>query len=614
MRCFLGLLVVLALALPGQAQTEKKPATEEISRLIDNLGSPRYLDREKARFQLEQIGEPALPQLREAAQSENLEVRMAAAKLVSALDQKLLTGKLLAPKMVRLNAKNTSVWDAIQDLSKQSGYAIQVQGDQKALQDRKITLDTGETTFWKAFDQLCREGGLQEVAAPAAPNPYNNLIAPTFNRQIQIQPNIIRKIQNKNIKIKIGNLPNGILPVPANPVPPNGVLPVPAKPAAAPVPKANLQPLNRALLAAALTQVQVGGVQPAQPKPPKFAPAIQPAQPKPPKVAPAIQPVQIQVNGIVIGNNRLPGNDQAVPNANPAGQIQVKSGKSKPLPTCYVGAVRIQVVSVTARDNDEVTIVLRASAEPHLKGFNLFGNPAIEKVIDDLGQSLRPSMESEPANPQNPFGVPIYGGPVGSAVQEATFTLKLGDKRAKTLTHLEGTLMSKVMAPTEDLARIKNVLKSTGQSVKGKDGGTMQVVSAQKTGNGIYRLEIEMDNLGDRNNPFQMLPGGGIRINGNGGKIVFQQIRIANNGVVATIGGGSTDNTPQLVDKNNIPFRVVNVPSTSFEGNNGKFKSRMTVEYQASNANQGEPADLVVTGQRQVNVDLPFRLENVPLP
>src|SRR5207248_2605294 len=52
--------------------------------------------------------------------------------------------------------------DAVAELARQSGYNIQVLGDRAALASRKITLDTGETTFWQAFDQLCEKGGLVE--------------------------------------------------------------------------------------------------------------------------------------------------------------------------------------------------------------------------------------------------------------------------------------------------------------------------------------------------------------------------------------------------------------------------------------------------------------------
>src|SRR5262249_25452325 len=70
-----------------------------------------------------------------------------------------------APKKVRLNLKDTPVIDAVDELVRQSGYNIQIQGEVAALVKRKVTLDTGATTFWQAFDLLCDKAGLVEIAA-----------------------------------------------------------------------------------------------------------------------------------------------------------------------------------------------------------------------------------------------------------------------------------------------------------------------------------------------------------------------------------------------------------------------------------------------------------------
>ena len=64
----------------------------------------------------------------------------------------------LAPKMVKLNLTNVSVVDAIAELSRQSGYGIQIVGDRSVLANRMITLQTGEVSFFQAMDQLCRQG------------------------------------------------------------------------------------------------------------------------------------------------------------------------------------------------------------------------------------------------------------------------------------------------------------------------------------------------------------------------------------------------------------------------------------------------------------------------
>ena len=80
-----------------------------------------------------------------------------------------------------------TVLDAVNELSKQSGYPIQIDGDRTQLAQRKITLETGETTFWQAFDLLCQKGGLTDVT-----NNFNNggpiYRNPPVGGGIQIQP------------------------------------------------------------------------------------------------------------------------------------------------------------------------------------------------------------------------------------------------------------------------------------------------------------------------------------------------------------------------------------------------------------------------------------------
>src|SRR5207247_3957033 len=126
--------------------------------------------RHRAKAELEAIGAPALDALRKAARSSDLETSRRAEEIVKKLEDKITTESLLAPKKVRLNLKDTPVPDAVAELSKQSGYNIQLLGDRAALAGRKVTLDTGETTFWEAYDRLRQKAGLVEVVNGV--NPY----------------------------------------------------------------------------------------------------------------------------------------------------------------------------------------------------------------------------------------------------------------------------------------------------------------------------------------------------------------------------------------------------------------------------------------------------------
>ena len=72
----------------------------------------------------------------------------------------------LAPTKVHLNLTGTPVDQAVAELSHKSGYFIFLSDEEGkgSLKKRTITLDTGEVTFWEAFEKLCAKGGLVEGA------------------------------------------------------------------------------------------------------------------------------------------------------------------------------------------------------------------------------------------------------------------------------------------------------------------------------------------------------------------------------------------------------------------------------------------------------------------
>ena len=45
--------------------------------------------------------------------------------------------------------------EAVEDFARKSGYAITLHDPDNKLKDRTVTLDTGDATFWQAFDQFC---------------------------------------------------------------------------------------------------------------------------------------------------------------------------------------------------------------------------------------------------------------------------------------------------------------------------------------------------------------------------------------------------------------------------------------------------------------------------
>src|SRR5262245_14024246 len=360
------LLALLGLSF-GIAGVTDRPASAEdadqINKLIKQLGSSKFTERDKAKRELEAIGEAALDALRKAVKSGDLETSRRAAELVQKMEGKITRDNLLAPKKLHLKLKDTPVPEAVAQLAKLSGYTIEILGDRAALAKKTVTLDTGETTFWQAFDQLCQKAGLVETSA--AFNPYNPQPVPLppgkMRPPIRIQPlpapalpvvppgqpqpapNI--QVQPGAIQIQI-DVPNiGAVPVriEAPAVKPAPDQPAPAKKADAPARRAQ-----------AAGQAQAA---PAQAKPAQAPPADQPVQAQP---LPAVRPVQVQV---APAPAQPPVQIQPAPPVqvlpvqpgvrpiNPGqpvkpAQIYLTEGKPREVPTHYAGAIRVRVLTL----------------------------------------------------------------------------------------------------------------------------------------------------------------------------------------------------------------------------------------------------------------------------
>jgi uncharacterized protein (TIGR03067 family) len=100
-RSFLGGVAALSFAAFAPAG-EPRASTQAIDRLIEQLGSRRFREREAASKALAEVGEPALDALRTAAKDDaDPEVRRRAAQLVNRLDfrQRLGTWRVVSVEL-----------------------------------------------------------------------------------------------------------------------------------------------------------------------------------------------------------------------------------------------------------------------------------------------------------------------------------------------------------------------------------------------------------------------------------------------------------------------------------------------------------------------------------
>ena len=163
MRTILIGTLVLALGTPIAALADESSKPDPIAGLIRALSSSKFTDREKADRELRRIGEPALKQLKEAAQSGDYEVRERAFAAIQVIQQRLENDKLLLAPKLRLQYDKTPLQDAIADLTKKTGikYQLDPQGSKDPKQP--LTLDTGEVAYWEAVEKFLAAAGLTEV-------------------------------------------------------------------------------------------------------------------------------------------------------------------------------------------------------------------------------------------------------------------------------------------------------------------------------------------------------------------------------------------------------------------------------------------------------------------
>src|SRR5260370_1158000 len=118
-RCLLMTLLMIALGLGALATlpstAAEKADAERIAKLIEQLGSKNFTEREKAMKALDEVGAPALEALRKAAKSNDPEISSRAKKLVADLEKRAESGSVLAPKKIRLVYKDTLVTEAVAD-------------------------------------------------------------------------------------------------------------------------------------------------------------------------------------------------------------------------------------------------------------------------------------------------------------------------------------------------------------------------------------------------------------------------------------------------------------------------------------------------------------------
>jgi hypothetical protein len=422
---------LFALVLPGLGRCQNE---DSLATLVKTLGNPKFAERDKARRQLETIGVPALGALRAGCNSDDLETNSRCQELIKKLEDKLAAEALLRPSMLRMSLTDVTALEALDDLQKQSGYQILFIGDRGPLAKRKFSIETGEVTFWQAFDRVCELGKLTQISAPAMP-PFQaatvsgNVLLGQMNIQIQPLP---------APPVRVGPVRQPQLPIKAIGMPQVQAQPVPV------------------------------GAQPGQIQILQGVVQAQPGQMK-------IRPLQ--------GSMAM----------NPPSVIVVQAGVSETIPTSLSGAIRMrllpaaspQFAGVQMPKAGEAYFVVEVAGEPKLDQFSVVGSPRVTKAIDEHGQSWNVA----PDPPGGGNHLPGVYGP-NPLFQHSWLALEMGHKKADFLHELAGTVTIRALEPAVcPFIVVDNVLSATGKPSLGH-GGSINIVSIAKQADGSFKATL----------------------------------------------------------------------------------------------------------------------------
>ena len=191
MRRFLA-ATVSALALAGVVSAQELKAkvptvdSADLAGLADQLADRDYRVRESAGKKLGELGIDALPTLRKVAESGNLEATDRAADLIAKIEWRLGNAKSIEGTAVELKAEEQTLGAAFDSLRNQTGYTIQINGDQSP-RSKKLTPKAGKAIFWNALDALLADTDLevQSVVLTAAP-----INLPTYGEPQRPMPSV----------------------------------------------------------------------------------------------------------------------------------------------------------------------------------------------------------------------------------------------------------------------------------------------------------------------------------------------------------------------------------------------------------------------------------------
>jgi hypothetical protein len=287
-------------------------------------------------------------------------------------------------------------------------------------------------------------------------------------------------------------------------------------------------------------------------------------------------------------------------------QLTLVDGGLPSLPTAFAGAVRVRALRTPAAERGDaghISLNLMVTAEPKLRRQDSF-SLRLEKVVDDQGQDLAVATEA-PLEPiyygrRSPMSIPG-----GFSVQYLQTRLIAGEKSARSLREVRGTLSARLLTEPGPLIAVDDVLKAAGKTVRGKEGGAIKVLEASRTDSGRVSLRLELEFSPDQSTaavfaglPVRLRPGRAVP-----GAVAAGAI---NPGSERHDGGGLT-----LLDDKGTTIQM-SVGQCNLRRDGFGMVLELTTECDLPAGR--EAVKLVYAGSKVVVVEIPFALSDIPLP
>jgi len=309
-----------------------------------------------------------------------------------------------------------------------------------------------------------------------------------------------------------------------------------------------------------------------------------------------VEPTNVGTQRVVRGGyiNGIPRN------VGQQGTLQVTNGDPSPLRFAYAGAVRVRLTLIPAVNGQKPGYVIDASAEPRMQSFAMMHEPVIDRAIDELGQTLIPASALPNQANAHLAEIDFIEMPQGMGMQNRRTQLRFEPtaKPSTKVSLLKGTLSASMQVPDKELVVVKEVMKNLGNTVRGKDGSGLTVVSLEKVG-AEYRARLRLEGT-------QMNMGNGGMVFAGAGQVVIQGNVIINGRM-----GGQQNSLPVLTDAEGKAYASGPVTQNSVSINNGSISTEVTLTYRGTNV--GEPATMTLSGSRNIAVPVPFEFRDLPL-